>query len=348
MKPGALLIRADASVAIGTGHVMRCLALAQAWQDAGGRVTFVMAESTPAIEERLRNEGVGLVRIDGVVGSDFDSEQLVALARTHDPSWVIVDGYEFGSGYQRALKNERLNVVLIDDNGRAGTYAADVVLNDNLHAQECLYQNREEHTRLLLGTRYALLRREFVSAAAPRKISPIGRKLLVTMGGSDPDNVTCRAMEAIEQVAIENLDVTVVAGGSNPHLASIARSVAESRHRCRILSNVTNIQELISWADLAISAAGTACWEYCALGLPAVLVAVAENQIGNANALHVAGAAKLASGGSRFVVGEIAQLITRLANSASERQSLSRTARTLVDGGGAARVLSVLLGEDNS
>ena len=348
MKPGALLIRADASVAIGTGHVMRCLALAQAWQDAGGCVTFVMAESTPAIEERLRGESVGLVRIYGVVGSEFDGQQLVALARTHGSAWVIVDGYEFGSGYQRTLKNERLNVVLIDDNGRSGTYAADVVLNDNIHAQECLYQNREKHTRLLLGTRYALLRREFVSAAAPREISPIGRKLLVTMGGSDPDNVTCRAMEAIEQVAIENLDVTVVAGGSNPHLASIAGAVAESRHRCRILSNVTNMQELISWADLAISAAGTACWEYCALGLPAVLVAVAENQIANAKALHAAGAARLVAGGSRFAVDEMAQLITRLANSASERQSLSRTARTLVDGGGAARVLSVLMGRDNS
>ena len=77
---------------------MRCLALAQAWQDAGGRVTFVMAESTPAIEERLRGDGVGLVRIDGVVGSDFDSGQLIALARTLCPAWVIVDGYEFRVG----------------------------------------------------------------------------------------------------------------------------------------------------------------------------------------------------------------------------------------------------------
>ena len=348
MKPGALLIRADASVAIGTGHVMRCLALAQAWQDAGGRVTFVVAESTPAIEERLRGEGVGLVRIDGVVGSEFDSEQFIALARTLGPAWIIVDGYEFGSGYQRALKNERLKVVLIDDNGRSGTYAADVVLNDNIHAQECLYKNREKHTRLLLGTRYALLRREFVSAHAPREISPIGRKLLVTMGGSDPDNVTCRAMEAIEQVAIENVEVIVVAGGSNPHLASIAASVAKSRHSCRVLNNVTNMQELISWADLAISAAGTACWEYCVLGLPAVLLAVAENQIANAKALHAAGAARLVPGGLGFAVGEMAQLITRLGNSASERHSLSRTARTLVDGGGAGRVLSVLMGEDNS
>jgi UDP-2,4-diacetamido-2,4,6-trideoxy-beta-L-altropyranose hydrolase len=343
-----LILRCDASVSIGTGHVMRCLALAQAWQDAGGRALFVMAQSTPAVEERLRCEGSGLVRIDGVPGSDFDGKQLIALARTHGPSWVVVDGYEFGVGYQRTLKNEQLKIVLIDDNGLSKCYAADVVLNQNIHAQECLYRDRETYTRLLLGTKYALLRREFVPACDPREISSIARKFLVSMGGSDPDNVTRRVLEAIEHVVVPDLQVVVVAGGSNPHLASVAESVAKSTHSCRILSNVTSMQELMSWADLAISAAGSVCWEYCALGLPVALVAVAENQIPNAEALHAAGAARLVPGGSQFAIGEMAQLINRLANSAPERQALSRTARTLVDGGGAARVVSILMGEGTS
>lgn len=343
-----LLIRADASVAIGTGHVMRCLALAQAWQDAGGGVTFAMVESTPSIEERLRGEGFGLDRIDGARGSGLDSGDLIALARTRAPSWVVVDGYEFGPGYQRLLKNERFKVVLIDDVGRPGSYSADVVLNQNIHAQEGLYPDREPYTRLLLGTKYALLRREFVSVYPPRDVPSIGRKLLVSMGGSDPDNVTGRVLEAMEQVAVADMEVAVVAGGSNPHLESVARSAAKSRHHCRILSNVTNMQEVISWADLAVSAAGTSCWEYCALGLPAALVSVAENQIVNAEALHAAGAARLVAGGSKFAIGEMAQLIARLANSPSERRALSRTAHDLVDGGGAGRVLSVLMGEDDS
>ena len=105
------------------------------------------------------------------------------------------------------------------------------------------------------------------------------------------------------------------------------------------------MHELISWADLAISAAGTTCWEYCALGLPAVLVTVAENQIANAEALHASGAARLVAGGPRFALGEMTQAIALLANSPSERQSLSQTARALVDGGGAARTVSVLLAE---
>jgi UDP-2,4-diacetamido-2,4,6-trideoxy-beta-L-altropyranose hydrolase len=338
-----ILIRADASVTIGTGHVMRCLALAQAWQDAGGIVTFVMAESTTAIEQRLRSEHVELIKTDREPGSDSDGEELVAIARNLDPTWIVVDGYRFGAAYLRALKNELLNVVLIDDNGRPGTHASDFVLNQNIHAEELLYQDRENYTRLLLGTKYALLRREFFSLTIPRQISSVGRKLLVSMGGSDPENVTCRIMEAIEQVAVENLQVIVVAGGSNPHLGSIAESVANSRHSCRILNNVKEMQEVIAWADLAISAAGSTCWEYCALGLPAILVAVADNQVANAQGLDGAGAARLVSGGSRFAIGEMAHLIARLANSTSERQALSRTGRNLVDGRGAALVVSILI-----
>jgi UDP-2,4-diacetamido-2,4,6-trideoxy-beta-L-altropyranose hydrolase len=320
---------------------MRCLALAQAWQDAGGLTTFVMAESTTAVEERLADEGMGLLRIQGEPGNDLDSSQVRTLSRKNCPVWVVVDGYKFGEHYQRALKNEGLRVLLIDDNGRSGTYAADVVLNQNLHADENLYRERETYTRLLLGTDYALLRREFVSSRAQRAIPSAGCKLLVSMGGSDPENVTLRVLEAAEQVETD-LEVVVVTGGSNPHFDSVAAAAAKSNHCCRALKNVGNMQELISWADLAISAAGSVCWEYCALGLPALLVTVAENQIANAQALETVGAANVMAGGARFAISEMAQVVTRLVNSASERQALSEAARRLVDGGGAGRVLSVL------
>jgi UDP-2,4-diacetamido-2,4,6-trideoxy-beta-L-altropyranose hydrolase len=322
-----LLIRADASVAIGTGHVMRCLAISQAWKEAGGAVTFVMSESAAAMEERLRSQGFALAQLDAKSGSGLDAERLVALARSHDPAWVVVDGYDFGADYQRALKRAQLKILFIDDNGGLETYAADFVLNHNLHARESLYNNREIDTQLLLGTKYALLRREFVSASARSDPSPVACKLLVTMGGSDPTNVTLRVMEAIEQVEIENLEVMVVTGGSNPHFASVAECVAQSNQHCRVLSNVANMQPVISWADLAISAAGGACWEFCALGLPSILLAVADNQLPNA---------------------EMTRLITRVANSLSEREALSHTARSLVDGKGAARVVSALLGPGNS
>jgi len=343
-----LLFRADTSVAIGTGHVMRCLALAQAWQDAGGRTVFAMAEATPAVGERLGREGMEMLRLKAEPGSVDDAQETIALAQAEHASWVVVDGYRFGADYQMALTGAGLKVLFIDDNGHAGLYAADIVLNQNIHARESFYNDREKSTRLLLGTKYALLRREFFSAKDAREIPPVARKVLVSLGGSDPDNVTRRVVEALEQVAVAELQVVVVAGGSNPHGASIAELAPNSSHSCRILRDVANMQELMSWADLTISAAGTTCWECCALGLPAILVVVADNQILNAEALRAAGAVKLVSGGSQFPIGEMAQLITSLANSPSERQTLSQTASALVDRGGTRRVLSILMGDDSS
>ncbi len=241
-RVGDLLLRTEASVAIGTGHVMRCLALAQAWQDAGGHAVFAMASCTDPLERRLRFEGFETARASVQVGSPADASETARLAHKHDAAWVVVDGYEFGSEYQANLKSRGLKVVFVDDNGHAAHYSADLVLNQNIHASEALYSNREASTRLLLGPEFAMLRREFVAWRNWKRETPVvGRKVLLTMGGSDPDNITRRVIEAIEQVDIEELRVIAVAGGNNPHLASLASSVAGSRHGFQILSNVTNM-----------------------------------------------------------------------------------------------------------
>jgi len=341
-----LIVRADASVAIGTGHVMRCLALGQAWKDKGGQAIFAMADSTPAISERLLNENIRPVPIDAVAASDHDLEQTIALAHDQAAAWVVTDGYHFGAHYHSTLKNAGLKVLAVDDNGNGGPYTADFVLNQNIHARADLYHDRAPHTRLLLGTQYALLRREFLGLCEyQREIAPVARKLLVAMGGSDPGNVTLLVLDAIDQVHAPELEVLVVAGGSNPHMASLSQRAARCRYDCRIVTNVTNMKGLIIWADLAISAAGTACWEYCLAGLPAILLAVAENQIPAAETLHAAGAAVLIGDGEKSDSHEIAESITRLLNSPKERQSMSHRARALVDGRGAERTVSALLRE---
>src|SRR5580693_7805992 len=137
-----LVLRTEASVAIGTGHVMRCLALAQAWKDAGGRAIFAMAQATPTVEERLRNEGFEVTRVAAQVGSAADAAETTRLALMHGASWVILDSYEFGAEYQESLKRHGMKVLFIDDNGHAGQYSADLVLNPNVHAKEGLYSNR--------------------------------------------------------------------------------------------------------------------------------------------------------------------------------------------------------------
>src|SRR5438445_13504461 len=110
MQVSTLIIRADASIAIATGHVMRCLALAQAWQDAGGNVVFAMAESTPAIDRRLRSEGVEIEQLEVSPNSVQDAREVATLACHRQATWIVVDGYRFDSDYQRNLKNAGLKL----------------------------------------------------------------------------------------------------------------------------------------------------------------------------------------------------------------------------------------------
>jgi spore coat polysaccharide biosynthesis predicted glycosyltransferase SpsG len=183
---------------------MRCLALAQAWQDTGGNVVFAMVESTPAIDARLRSEGMEIVQLKASPNSIEDARNVSALARDRRAACVVVDGYRFDSHYQSNLKNTGLKLLFVDDLGKCGHYSADLVLNQNVHASESLYADREAHTRLLLGPRFALLRRDFKRWSKwQREFTPNGRKLLVTMGGSDPDNVTAVVLEALSAVKVE-------------------------------------------------------------------------------------------------------------------------------------------------
>ena len=132
-----------------------------------------------------------------------------------------------------------------------------------------MYANREAHTRLLLGTRYVLLRREFWPWRGwRREIPAVARKVLVTLGGGDPDNVTLKVIRALAQVEIEGLEAVVVVGPANPHLEELQAAVKDTPHPIRLESNVTNMPELMAWADVAITAGGSTCWETAFMGLP--------------------------------------------------------------------------------
>src|SRR5690242_9773593 len=115
MNSPTLLIRADANVEIGTGHVMRCLAVAQAWQDRGGDVVFAMADSNTGIDERLRSEWVQIAEVDATPGNLDDAAATARLARSLQADWTIVDGYRFDAAYQRFLKDEGLKLLFLDD-----------------------------------------------------------------------------------------------------------------------------------------------------------------------------------------------------------------------------------------
>jgi UDP-2,4-diacetamido-2,4,6-trideoxy-beta-L-altropyranose hydrolase len=340
---GTLLIRADANVAMGTGHVMRCLALAQAWQDKGGKALLASSDLLPSVRERLLQEKVEVVTAEKRLGSGEDASWLADLSRQHAADWLVVDGYRFDANYQQQLKAAGLRVLFLDDNGHASHYSADVVLNQNVHADERFYQNREAYTRLLLGTRYVLLRREFQRWRKwERTIEPAGNKILVSMGGSDPGNVTSQVIPALRSIPVKRLDVEIIAGGSNPHLESLQRSIGVSDDRFRLLTNVANMPERMAWADLILAAAGTICWEICAMALPALLVVTAGNQEKVAQRLAELGAARALHSKIDNVAEQSAALVRGILESQSIRQSLSVRARELVDMDGAARVVAVL------
>jgi len=345
--PGrTLIIRADASIAIATGHVMRCLAFAQAWRDAGGDVVFAMAESTPAVDARLLSDGMEIVRLQASPNSIQDARDVAELSRDRCADWVVVDGYRFDSEYQRNLKNSGLKLLFVDDLGLCEHYSADLVLNQNVHASELVYSSREAYTRLLLGPCFAMLRRDFRAWSRwQREVTANGRRVLIMMGGSDPDNVTATVLQALRTVKIDGLEVIAVLGGSNPHIDSLERFQNQSPP-IRFVRDAANMPELMAWADVAVSAAGSTCAEMCLLGLPAILIDLAENQTPVAQELCRRRAA-IHLGSSRKVTAvEIAASLQSLLLSREHRISLSQRSRELVDDQGVERVMAAIHGAE--
>ncbi|MBE9068428.1 UDP-2,4-diacetamido-2,4,6-trideoxy-beta-L-altropyranose hydrolase [Leptolyngbya cf. ectocarpi LEGE 11479] len=336
----SLLIRSDASSKIGTGHVVRCMALAQAWLEVDVPVTFLMAIKAPALESRLQAEGIKVDYLLVSPGSQEDAEQTVIKAKALGSLWVVVDGYQFGVDYQRTIKIAGLKLLLLDDYGHAKHYCADLVLNQNVCAQEKLYANRESSTQLLLGTSYALLRKEFwLWQGWQRKIPTVARKILVTLGGADPDNITFKVIEALKKLKVNNLEVIVVVGGSNPHYEQLQKVVEASEIAITLHRNVAHMSELMAWADLAVTAGGSTCWELAFMGLPSLMIILAENQCAIAEKLDTVGAAINLGWHNNISTNTLRQQTYRLVNTPNLRQAMTESSRQLVDGEGSQRVL---------
>jgi len=340
---GELFIRADAGTLMGTGHVMRCLALAQAWQDKGGRALFLMADGVDSLGERLRTEEMEVQKVSQKSGSREDAVKAAATARKLNTSWIVVDGYQFNTNYQRIIKESGLRLLFIDDNGHCDHYYADIVLNQNLHADESMYPNKEPYTKLLLGTKYVLLRREFLKYRNwKREIPDVARKVLVTMGGSDPDNVTLKVIKALQQTDIDNLQVIVVVGASNPHYEKLQKVASECQFKIELRRNVTNMPELMSRADVAVASVGTTSWELAFMRLPPAILVLADNQEKAANLLTKKKIVLLLGYGSNAKLHSVAQVVKKLLLNRELRQELSHNGLLLVDGSGSIRVAEYL------
>lgn len=336
-----LLLRADADPRMGTGHVLRGLALAQAWQDAGGTALLRTQCPVPRLLDRLQRERVPVLPVAEPPGSAADAAATRAAARDHAAAWVALDGYHMGGSFQESVRRDGPRVLALDDFGHAGHYAADLVLNQNLHAHAGLYPRREPHTHLLLGPRYALLRREFLRWRGwQRPVPDVARKLLVTLGGSDPGNLTRRVLAGLAHVDIPGLEVVVVAGSANPHLPTLAEAARAVRGTVTIRLDVADMTELFAWADLVVTAGGTTTWEILFFGLTGLVLIVADNQAPSGEMLAREGLFTVLPDPDRFVPEEFAAALTRLAHDAPARRRAAT--RRLIDGDGPVRVVAAL------
>jgi spore coat polysaccharide biosynthesis predicted glycosyltransferase SpsG len=188
-----------------------------------------------------------------------------------------------------------------------------------------------------------LLRREFLKWREwKREISDVARKVLVTLGGGDPENVTLKVIQALQQVKGDGLEAVAVVGASNPHYQAIQAVAHASRFPIRLESNAMNMPELMAWADVAVSSGGSTCWELAFMGVPAVLLVTATNQIRVTESLHRDSIAVSLGTWNHNGGFHVCEILQSLAKDANRRKSMSRAGQELIDGLGATHIITAM------
>jgi UDP-2,4-diacetamido-2,4,6-trideoxy-beta-L-altropyranose hydrolase len=298
----------------------------------------VSANLPDSLVSRLGAEGISVVDVAGRRGSTEDAEQVASWAAECGGRWIVVDGYHFDETYRQKLKASDLKVLAIDDGYLTEHVHADVVLNQNLGAESLRYVAK----RVLLGTDYVLLRSEFRDPTLRKgSVRNAADRVLVTLGGGDPDNQTMKVVDALKGIARSGLHARVLMGQTNPHLKALRRATSDWPG-IEVMSHVTDMPSMITWADIAVSAGGSTCWEMAFAGVPNLILVIADNQRPIAAALDRAGASLSLGWFESAQAGDIAEALGTVMDNVSLRESMRRSGQDLVDGAGAGRVADVL------
>lgn len=287
------------------------------------------------LQDRLIQSGSEWIESPGG-DREADANHVATVAEQLDAGWVVVDGYAFDVAWQRHVA-ERRSLLVIDDHGHLPEYDCHLLLNPNPVEPQSLYRGRYQG-EILHGPRFALLQPAFRQAR--EKQSPIAAtqdhslQLLVTFGGTAPEALTDRVMKALAAPEFRELSITVLGG---------RRLSTAGDSPVRWLDFTSHMPTLLQETDLAICGGGSTNWEMCCLGIPRLIVALADNQLGIASALHDAGAAIYLGWHSEITADEVADALSHLVADANARQSMASVGRTLVDGAGAERVVRRLL-----
>ena len=333
-----VVFRVDSSCGIGTGHLMRCLALAHVMSEDGNDVVFVSRRLAGSLFDLPASCGFDVMETKSGPGAEDARATLEALrGRGVTAGCVVVDSYVLDADWERVVESAGFTVVVIDDLADR-PHSCSVLLDQNLyHDADRRYEGLvPTGCRLLLGPRWALLRDEFGPGAAPR-LDRDGslRRVFVSYGGSDPSGETLKALTALAGVeGLASIDVLVGPACADPD--AIDRQARRDARVC-MHRGTERMAGLMREADLALGAGGTMSWERCASGLPTVVTAVADNQIEVAEQLALAGACVYLGMAEEVDAGCIAAAVTGLARDRVRLKAMADAAFAVIFGDGGFR-----------
>lgn len=336
----SILFRADGDAAIGSGHLRRCLALADRLREWGYECLFVCRASAQSFNGLVRIAGFGLIELPGPFDAARDAEEMIAALAGHGRfTALVVDHYRIDAAWEHRTRAIASRIAVIDDLADR-RHNCDLLLDvapgdaaryDALVPADC---------RKLLGPHYALLRPEF----ARRRSEGLARsrtvvRMLVSFGGVDTDNLTGDAVAAIRAV-LPDVAIDAVLTSLSPHRDRLQRQADEDA-KLSLHIDATNMSELMAAADLAIGAGGSTSWERACLGLPSIVAVIAENQRETARALEDYGCAVALPVGPDFGI-ELQRLVTWLSSCPALLRLMSGAGAAVVDGRGVARVAAAI------
>jgi len=364
----SFLFRVDASLAIGSGHVMRCLTLADSLRTHGADCRFVSVESEGHLCDVVEARGFPVHRMASRngrvagyptdtrstysswlgVSEEEDARQIRDLLLVNPVDWIVLDHYALGAIWQREIRPWCRRLFVIDDLADRA-HDCDALLDQNLGRAKTDYDSLvPADCQRLIGPGYALLRSEFALFRAEslrRRSDGRCRSIIVTMGGVDRHNVTGSVLQALDRADLEaDIMVTAVLGGTAPWKDAVLAQADGMSVRTEVIVNATNMAQLMRDADLAIGAAGSTSWERCCMGLPTLQVTLEDNQKLIAEALNGQGAA--VSFDRDSIPETVGHACSRISRDPERLAAMSASAASVTDGLGAARVTTALLSGD--
>ncbi len=336
-----LFFRADANSQIGSGHVMRCLAIANAAREKGIESTFIIADEEA--KELIDNYEYPTICLSSTWNHlDDEIVELTSLIKELNINQLFVDSYFVTKVYLSKLK-ELIKIIYLDDINTF-LYPVDVIINYNIYAKNYNYLNKYRNTKLLLGCDYVPLRKEFQNQRYI--VREQVTNILITTGGTDSYNMSGNLLNTIlYKSQYANTNFHVVVGNFNIHIDNLI-DIQQKHSNVKLYKNIKYISKLMKESDLAITAGGSTLYELCACGVPSITFSFADNQIDgvvefhNQNLIYYAGDVR---DGINNCIHNIDAKIQELIANKRIRSELSMRMRNMVDGNGANRIIEHIL-----